>query len=81
MYNDIEWTYKGHKCLIEFDVEEDNVKAFHYVTTPNGSRHMLDISPYDTNEKTVENIIDRCIHGNDFDHAVPSKAEVKHYES
>ena len=45
MYNDIEWTYKGHKCLIEFDVEEDNVKAFHYVTTPNGSKHMLDISP------------------------------------
>ena len=23
-YNDIEWEYKGYKCLIEFDVEVDD---------------------------------------------------------
>ena len=81
MYSDMEWTYKGHKCLIEFDVEEDNVKAFHYVTTPHGAKHMLDISPYDTEPSSVNDIIDRCIHGNDFYHAVPSITELKNYES
>ena len=80
-YNDIEWEYKGFKCLIEFDVEEDNVKAFHHVTTPNGVGHMINISPYDSSKKTVEETIDRCIKDGDFDNVVPTKAEVKYYES
>jgi hypothetical protein len=58
MYNDMEWQYKGYKVLIEFDVEPDNVKAFHYITTPKGETHMLDISPYVTEPATVNKIID-----------------------
>lgn len=58
MYSDIEWTYRGIKALIEFDVEPDNVKAFHYVTTPDGTTRMLNISPYDTDEQTVNDAID-----------------------
>ena len=81
MYNDIEWTYRGHKCLIEFDVEEDNVKAFHHVTTPNGVEYMLDISPYDTEPSSINDVIDSCIENGDFYHALPSINEIKHYES
>ena len=63
MYNDIEWEYKGYKAKIEFDVEPDNVKAFHYITTPTtffqqGETYMLKISPYDTEPATVNKIID-----------------------
>jgi len=61
MYNDIEWQYKGYQALIEFDVEPDNVKAFHFITTPKGERHMLRISPYDTEPATVNKIIDEFI--------------------
>ena len=64
MYNDIEWQYKGYKVLIEFDVEPDNVKAFHYITTPDGlgaKTYMLKISPYDTDASTVNKIIDEFI--------------------
>ncbi len=61
MYSDIKWQYKGYKVLIEFDVEPDNVKAFHYITTPDGlgaKTYMLKISPYDTEAATVNKIID-----------------------
>jgi len=81
MYNDIEWIYKGNKCLIEFDVEPDNVKAFHYVTTPNGVEHTLDISPYNSSKKTVEEAIDVCIENNSFEEALPSRCDIKHYEA
>ena len=56
--NNIEWEYKGYKCLIEFDVEEDNVKAFHSVTTPKGEKVGLILSPYDSKKETVENEVD-----------------------
>ena len=43
-WSDEKWTYKNYVCRIEYDVEEDNVKAFHYVDLPNGgyafSRHI-----------------------------------------
>ena len=66
-YNhDIEWEYKGYKCLIEFDVEEDNVKAFHYVTTPKGDDVGLTISPYDRSKETVENEVDYHIKNGKF---------------
>tara|TARA_Y100000004_G_scaffold189306_1_gene244697 strand:- start:1462 stop:1680 length:219 start_codon:yes stop_codon:yes gene_type:complete len=61
MYNDITWEYKGYNCLIEFDVEEDNVKAFHFVYPPEGDTLFLKISPYDTSKETVNKIIDDFI--------------------
>lgn len=61
IYRDKNWEYRGFKCSIEFDHEEDNVKAFHYVETHDGKTTMLDISPYDRNEKTVEALIDNKI--------------------
>ena len=66
-YNhDIEWEYKGYKCLIEFDVEEDNVKAFHSVITPKGKDVGLILSPYDRNKETVEKEIDYHIKNGKF---------------
>ena len=65
-YDDIEWEYKGYKCLIEFDVEEDNVKAFHSVTTPKGEKVGLYISPYDSKKETVENEVDYHIKNKKF---------------
>ena len=65
-YDDIEWEYKGYKCLIEFDVEEDNVKAFHSVTTPKGEKVGLYISPYDSKKETVENEVDYHIKNGKF---------------
>ena len=77
-YNDIEWEYKGYKCLIEFDVEVDNVKAFHYVTTPRWHNKDgktlkesetvgLNISPYDTTKESVEKKIDYHINNGKFE--------------
>ena len=66
-YNhDIEWEYKGYKCLIEFDVEEDNVKAFHSVITPKGEDVGLILSPYDSKKETVENEVDYHIKNGKF---------------
>ncbi len=58
MSGDADWTYKGHRCRIELDYEEDNVKAFHFVVAPDGTEHFADISPYDQSERTVELWID-----------------------
>ena len=65
-YDDIEWKYKGYKCLIEYDVEEDNVKAFHSVTTPKGEKVGLILSPYDSKKETVENEVDYHIKNGKF---------------
>ena len=65
-YDDIEWKYKGYKCLIEYDVEEDNVKAFHSETTPKGEKVGLYISPYDSKKETVENEVDYHIENKKF---------------
>lgn len=61
MYNDMEYSvyYRDKKrggiyhVKIEHDYEEDNVKAFHSVTAPNGLTHTLDISPYESDPKEI----------------------------
>lgn len=55
---DKEWTYKGHKCSITFDYEEDNIKAWHEVTKPDGTKVFADISPYEWSRRAVELWID-----------------------
>jgi hypothetical protein len=56
---DREFTYKNHECVIEFDVEpEECIKAWHWVTKPNGEKVCADLSPYDWNETSVELWID-----------------------
>lgn len=55
---DKEWTYKGHKCSIAFDYEEDNIKAWHEVTKPDGMKVFADISPYEWSRRAVELWID-----------------------
>ena len=57
-WKDIVWNHRGIEARIEFDVEIDNVKAFHYVKTPDDEVHFLNISPYDTREVTVNEAID-----------------------
>ena len=53
-----QWIYKGHKCRIEFDYEDDNIKARHYVIKPDGEECCADISSYDTRWQVVELWID-----------------------
>lgn len=52
------WEYKGHKCEITHDYEDDNIKAWHKVTKPDGEILSADITPYDSFQKTVELWID-----------------------
>lgn len=56
--NQYQFTYKGHQCIIEIDYEEDNIKAFHFVVKPDGTRLWADISPYDSTKETVKLWID-----------------------
>lgn len=59
-----QWDYKGHQCRIELDHERnpdgsiDVTKAYHYVKMPNEQEQLADISPYDTDPKTVNMWID-----------------------
>jgi len=57
-YSDDNWEYKGYKCNISYDVESDNVKAYHNVITPQGQSISADINPYDGSRKTFEMWID-----------------------
>ena len=59
MWNHDEWYYKGHRCLIEPDYEEDCVKAWHIVITPDGRRLWADISPYEWGRRIVNLWIDK----------------------
>ena len=52
------WYYKEHLCEVDEDVEDDNIKLFHFVTTPSGERHFADISPYESGRRVVELWID-----------------------
>ena len=53
------FTYKNHECEIEFDVEpEECIKAWHWVTKPNGEKVCADLSPYDWDISTVKMWID-----------------------
>ena len=68
-WQDKVWKHRGIDARIEFDVEVDNVKAFHYVKTPDDEVHMLDISPYDSREETVNEHIDYwLVHGKFKEH-------------
>jgi len=58
MFNDHEFTYKDHKCEIIHDCEPDCIKAFHFVTKPDGEKVLADITPYDSNRITVMAWID-----------------------
>jgi len=57
-FTDAQWTYKGHKCEIFHDWEDDNCKAFHFVIKPDGEKLFADITPYDGTKETVEAWID-----------------------
>jgi len=46
-----------YNVSIEHDYEEDNVKAFTEVTTPDGNRHLLDITPYRPSDKLILRMI------------------------
>jgi len=62
--HDDAWSYKGHTCKIEIDIERDHrgvpevAKAYHTVVTPEGKTLYPDISPYDTDRSTVNMWID-----------------------
>lgn len=49
-YDDVDrhppWEYKGYKYVPQKDYEEDNVKIFHDVITPDGKRTHIAWSPY-----------------------------------
>jgi len=42
---------------IEHDFEEDNVKAFTEVTSPDGNQHLLDITPYRPSKELILRMI------------------------
>ena len=46
-----------YRVTIDIDYEEDNMKAFTYVKTPDGKSHMLDITPYDPSEHLIKMMI------------------------
>ena len=58
MRHDQEWTYKNHTCVIELEYEDDCIKAWHYVTMPNGTKRTADLTPYDRSRRIVELWID-----------------------
>jgi hypothetical protein len=41
-----EWQYKGFTCWIEHDVEEDNIKNWHYYRGADGVAKTMPLSPY-----------------------------------
>lgn len=53
-----QWDYKGHKCDIYLDYEDDNIKAYHTVVKPDGQSLYPNITPYDKNPGTVNLWID-----------------------
>ena len=52
-----EWTYKGCVCQIEYEFEDDCIKAWHYVKKPDGTVIFAPLSPY-VEEKALEAWID-----------------------
>lgn len=56
--NSMIWTYKGHRCSIWREEEEDNAKVWHLVATPEGVELFADISPYCDDPRLVEMWID-----------------------
>ena len=50
--------YKDHQCRIEYDREEDNIKAWYIVKKPDGQEVYADISPYNDDEELMKMWID-----------------------
>jgi len=50
--------YKDHKCRIEYDREDDNVKTWFIVKKPNGQEVYADINPYNDDEELMKMWID-----------------------
>lgn len=42
------YEHQGHRYWQEEDIEEDNIKIFHMVKTPEGKTIHMDYSPYST---------------------------------
>ena len=53
MFQDFEFTYKGHVCKVEFMHEPDVIKAWHTVVKPDGEEVFADITPYDSTDGTL----------------------------
>ena len=53
-------TYKvgNYTVTLEYDVEPDNVKIFHYAKSPDGKETLLDVSPYDEGVKIIPRMIE-----------------------
>lgn len=46
-----------YKVDIQIDFEEDNQKAYVEVITPDGNRHLLDITPYWPSDELIEKMV------------------------
>jgi len=58
MSRNAEWEYKGFKCRIEEDRQEDKIDYYATVIDPHGREYHPHICNYDTTQKTVELWID-----------------------
>lgn len=54
------WKYKGHLCFISIEQEHGDgvLKAFHFITKPNGDQVLAPLDSYDCNKSLVEDWID-----------------------
>jgi hypothetical protein len=52
-------TYKNWKIQVDFDYEDDNVKAWHYFTNvQTGEKVTANITPYDSSDKVCRLFVD-----------------------
>jgi hypothetical protein len=58
MFSVVSWNYKGYACKIEPEFQDDCVKAWHSVVTPDGDYLIADLTPYDFSQEIVEAWID-----------------------
>lgn len=57
-YYDEFWVYKGYKCGIEKEVEEDNIKYYVDIETPDGKMLHPNLHYSDVTRKNIEKFID-----------------------
>jgi len=56
---EFEYHHKGFKLEVEKDREEDNIKMFHYLITPEGKRVHINASPYvDISKEQFTRVVD-----------------------
>lgn len=58
MPQDKRFSYRGHRLEIEFDCDDDCIKAYHIAYCPDGIRRSADISPYDSSEQSFRLWVD-----------------------